>query len=176
MAARRGGPTALLAGGGPVTNALAVAAERLYRQWCGLPAVNPDDYNDTRALLHGAWLNMAREVIEKPDPRSWRYPLKSQFPIPRGGTPDKVRQVFWLAVRHGMACAYCRTPICICVATLDHIEPRSAGGSNAWWNLAIACMSCNSSKGAQPVDVFLAGRASAPPPISLLRSALRKEA
>jgi 5-methylcytosine-specific restriction endonuclease McrA len=31
------------------------------------------------------------------------------------------------------------------VVTLDHIIPRSAGGSNAPANLAVCCLSCNSS-------------------------------
>ena len=32
-------------------------------------------------------------------------------------------------------------------ATIEHILPRSQGGTNADWNLAIACRRCNGEKG-----------------------------
>lgn len=38
---------------------------------------------------------------------------------------------------------------------VDHIIPRSAGGSGEPSNLAPACKSCNSSKGPRPVEYFL---------------------
>lgn len=50
-------------------------------------------------------------------------------------------------------CAYCGDrdgPL-----EVDHIIPRSAGGTNDPVNLTIACKSCNSSKGAKPLDVWL---------------------
>lgn len=58
-----------------------------------------------------------------------------------------------LVERFGMRCAYCwialhhdRGP----VPTVDHIVPRSAGGSNQFGNLALACSPCQREKGAQP--------------------------
>lgn len=39
--------------------------------------------------------------------------------------------------------------------TKDHIIPRARGGTNDPSNIARACFSCNSSKGALPKDVFL---------------------
>jgi 5-methylcytosine-specific restriction endonuclease McrA len=53
-------------------------------------------------------------------------------------------------------CAYCGAkdvPL-----QIEHIQPRSNGGSDRVSNLALACASCNQKKGAQPVDVFLKGR------------------
>ncbi|WP_188121974.1 RNA-guided endonuclease IscB [Actinoplanes lobatus] len=53
-------------------------------------------------------------------------------------------------------CAYCGVsgvPL-----NLDHIRPRSRGGSDRASNLTLACISCNQTKGNQPVEVFLAGR------------------
>lgn len=42
---------------------------------------------------------------------------------------------------------------------VDHIVPRSASGSDDRSNLAPACKSCNSSKGARPVEYFLRAHA-----------------
>lgn len=38
--------------------------------------------------------------------------------------------------------------------TLDHVIPRSAGGSNVSENLLTACMDCNRDRGNQPVTQF----------------------
>ncbi len=38
---------------------------------------------------------------------------------------------------------------------VDHIQPRAAGGRDAPANLAPACKSCNSAKGARPVEYSL---------------------
>ena len=46
----------------------------------------------------------------------------------------------------GGLCAYCR---CERATTLDHIKPRSKGGSDLRSNLVPACVECNHSKGSQ---------------------------
>lgn len=45
-------------------------------------------------------------------------------------------------------CEYCRTPDKYCTEsfTIDHINPREAGGENTLDNLAWACLGCNSHK------------------------------
>lgn len=51
-------------------------------------------------------------------------------------------------------CAYCDTqnvPLHV-----EHIVPRARGGSNRASNLTLACEPCNTAKGAQPVEAFLA--------------------
>jgi hypothetical protein len=51
-------------------------------------------------------------------------------------------------------CAYCGVkdvPL-----EIEHIVPRSRGGSNRPSNLTLACRPCNGKKGNQPVEVFLA--------------------
>jgi 5-methylcytosine-specific restriction endonuclease McrA len=51
-------------------------------------------------------------------------------------------------------CVYCGAPS----TDIDHIEPVSVSRSSHWTNLAPACDSCNSSKGAKPLLDFLAYR------------------
>jgi hypothetical protein len=51
-------------------------------------------------------------------------------------------------------CAYCgarHIPL-----EIDHIHPKSRGGSDRISNLTLACRECNQAKGNQPVDAFLA--------------------
>ncbi len=60
----------------------------------------------------------------------------------------------YLLEKWGRKCAYCgaeNVPL-----EIDHIHPRSKGGSDRVSNLAIACRDCNQSKGNSPVEQFLA--------------------
>ncbi len=53
-------------------------------------------------------------------------------------------------------CAYCgatHTPL-----NIDHIRPRSSGGSNRVSNLTLACIPCNQSKSSNPVEEFLVNK------------------
>ncbi len=73
-----------------------------------------------------------------------------------GSTPsrDMVRK-FQLIRRQNCQCLYCgetlRSPSQV---ELDHIVPRSGGGSNRQANLAAVCTSCNQQKGKNPFSVF----------------------
>ncbi len=49
----------------------------------------------------------------------------------------------WLIDAH---CAYCGIYLRFCHATIDHVMPRSAGGSNDPSNLVLACNACNQAK------------------------------
>jgi 5-methylcytosine-specific restriction endonuclease McrA len=50
-------------------------------------------------------------------------------------------------------CYYCREPLKIELATLDHVLPRALGGTLKRSNLVIACGPCNVRKGhATPWD------------------------
>lgn len=48
--------------------------------------------------------------------------------------------------RDGWRCCYCGEPVTPDIATLDHIQPTSRGGTNEPANLATACLMCNSIK------------------------------
>jgi 5-methylcytosine-specific restriction endonuclease McrA len=49
--------------------------------------------------------------------------------------------------RDNYSCQYCGIDLCDKTATIDHIIPRSKGGSNTWVNLVAACKDCNLFKG-----------------------------
>lgn len=56
-------------------------------------------------------------------------------------------------------CFYCLQSLIESEATVDHIKPKSKGGSPAINNLVVCCFTCNSTKGTQRVnDEFVAKR------------------
>jgi 5-methylcytosine-specific restriction endonuclease McrA len=60
----------------------------------------------------------------------------------------------YLLEKWGRTCAYCdaeHTPL-----TIDHIHPKSTGGSDRVSNLTLACFPCNQRKSNQDVRAFLA--------------------
>lgn len=60
-----------------------------------------------------------------------------------------------LYLRDGLACVWCsgsvEDGVKLC---LDHVIPRSEGGSNAPSNLVCACGRCNSSRGSRSIEDF----------------------
>ena len=62
----------------------------------------------------------------------------------------------YLLEKFGRKCVYCgRSGVPL---NVEHIVPKSRGGSNRLSNLAIACVDCNQKKGSKPLEVFLKGR------------------
>lgn len=60
---------------------------------------------------------------------------------------ERIRQ------RDGGGCAYCRRgDVAVFV---DHVLPRSRGGSDNIRNLVLACVRCNSSKGSKTLTEWL---------------------
>lgn len=49
--------------------------------------------------------------------------------------------------RDKYTCQYCGIDLCDKTATVDHITPKSKGGSTSWTNLVTACKDCNLYKG-----------------------------
>ena len=62
----------------------------------------------------------------------------------KGNAKRQFRQA--IKYSFGGLCAYCRSKR---ATTLDHIKPRSKGGSNLRSNLIPACIECNHSKGSE---------------------------
>ncbi|MCL8016356.1 RNA-guided endonuclease IscB [Streptomyces sp. AS02] len=62
----------------------------------------------------------------------------------------------YLRAKWNNACAYCdATGVPL---NIEHLKPRSRGGSNRITNLVLACTPCNEAKGSKPVEVVLAHR------------------
>jgi len=59
----------------------------------------------------------------------------------------------YLLEKWGRKCAYCG--ITGMPLQIDHIEPKSCGGSNRISNLTLACAKCNAAKSNRPVEEFL---------------------
>lgn len=49
--------------------------------------------------------------------------------------------------RDGGECQYCGKSVGMTSATIDHIIPRSRGGTNDWENVCLCCPDCNFAKG-----------------------------
>lgn len=82
--------------------------------------------------------------------------LQTEWPIPtivictrwfgkkvKAGESISLRRLY--KIEKGV-CAYCGNHIPFSEATKDHIYPRSLGGSNDDFNLALACRKCNADK------------------------------
>jgi 5-methylcytosine-specific restriction endonuclease McrA len=69
--------------------------------------------------------------------------LKTYVRVPRGVTRRISRRV--LFARDGWQCGYCGTSGNR--LTLDHIVPRSRGGTSVWENVVTSCAPCNHRKG-----------------------------
>lgn len=62
----------------------------------------------------------------------------------------------YLHTKWNSACAYCdATGVPL---NIDHLRPRSRGGSSRITNLVLSCVPCNQAKGSKSVEVFLAHR------------------
>jgi 5-methylcytosine-specific restriction endonuclease McrA len=57
-----------------------------------------------------------------------------------------------IKARDGHKCVYCGSSKNL---TVDHIRPKSKGGTDTADNLVTACRPCNQAKGSMHVDVFM---------------------
>jgi len=55
------------------------------------------------------------------------------------------RRLYYMARQQ--VCQECKKRLCFEETTLDHIFPKSLGGSNSYTNLQILCGPCNVAKG-----------------------------
>ena len=63
-------------------------------------------------------------------------------------TPSR-RLIF---IRDDYTCQYCGKPLSERNATIDHVYPKSKGGTWSWTNLVTACESCNQLKGNRTLE------------------------
>ncbi len=86
------------------------------------------------------WVQAVRHRLAVP--RVIRVLTFSKFP----GQEIKFnrRSVF---ARDGYVCQYCGKRFPVAELSLDHVIPRSRGGSTTWENIVSACLACNVRKG-----------------------------
>lgn len=87
------------------------------------------------------------------------YPYGMLCAMPRGfrGGERRARAVARLIERDGDRCWYCGftfTDDGIRACTIDHVVPRSQGGTNAVENLRLACWYCNAWRNRLPSGEF----------------------
>jgi hypothetical protein len=100
-------------------------------------------------------MKKAQEIRENEE-RSYFYPSHE----PRKSNPSKPskrEQIYALLVERGGGAAYCNVPGCIAEGPyeIDHIVPKSRGGSNELDNLQLLCPRHNNRKSAQSWEAFL---------------------
>lgn len=64
--------------------------------------------------------------------------------LPRKGVKFNRRNIF---ARDNNSCQYCGKKFPTSDLSLDHVVPRSQGGTTTWENLVCACLKCNVQKG-----------------------------
>lgn len=122
-------------------------------QW-GLPEVVVIEHVRDAFIGPSALSKMKYEISNKTKKNDEiREELKSQG-------MEKVRKADLFRNRaiqmQGCECLYCGETINLLNSELDHIVPRSDGGSNRSENLVAVCKSCNLQKGALPFSVWAA--------------------
>lgn len=89
-------------------------------------------------LLHGSGRRVRSERLALDEPSVVRLNRYVNVPYPKHRSPNR-RGVL---TRDGHACQYCGAA----AETVDHVVPRSRGGTHSWDNVVAACRRCNGGK------------------------------
>lgn len=93
------------------------------------------------------------EAIEKRDPerhrlahklRALRYWHRKHYKLNESFT---VNQIIGIWESQGQRCYYCAVLLALGDISVDHKNPVERGGTNGFFNLAVACIACNKAKG-----------------------------
>ncbi|SMO92589.1 5-methylcytosine-specific restriction endonuclease McrA [Geodermatophilus aquaeductus] len=87
--------------------------------------------DDAAEVVHAERVSLAVPVVVRLT-RFVRVPYPAQVPLSR-------RAVF---TRDGQTCVYCGSS----ATSIDHVVPRSRGGTHTWDNVVAACRRCNHTK------------------------------
>lgn len=137
------------------------------------------------ALFHtlDAWNTSAEFYNDQPMLRS----AKAAWPIPTiivvtskfFRRPKKRKlSLFDLAKIHGYVCQYCLSKTPLSDLTIDHVKPKSKGGTDDHENRVLACRSCNTKKSSHSPWFDVNGKiptAPAIPALMLNAPKIRKE-
>jgi len=94
------------------------------------------------------------------NPEKQKRILQKRLAVSKAGgelTLETIQSVYEDNIRfYGtLTCIYCEQSILFGKDSLEHKMPLNRGGTNIYSNLAIACRSCNSRKGAKTVQEFM---------------------
>lgn len=112
--------------------------------------VRPSQWKRRWKAIHEFWDIEGRHLV--PSAVCWRQVDWRLHPC--RWARAEWRDIRMMVLGESPACAYCGDtdgPF-----DVDHIVPRSKGGTNAIDNLTVACRACNRSKGAKDVKDWLA--------------------
>ena len=126
------------------------------------------EYADKRTETPGVYRRKQRNgevyfrVLTRPDGKTkvmHRFETYEDAVRFKAGTPSKKMTGLHAGLRNRLVAYLRRDPCAYCggeADTLDHIVPRSAGGTNHWANLTSACGSCNTRKHDRSLLMFMA--------------------
>lgn len=92
------------------------------------------------------------QKLENPDIQGVEYQQGRLF-----GYADKKA---YLLERENHCCIYCGIHASQAKMEIEHVIPRSSGGTDSLNNLVLSCQACNQAKGNQDVQTFLKGKPS----------------
>lgn len=108
-----------------------------YEKWIEISArLDPEDY----ILIHSA-----KEVHFKPSVIT----LVNYDSVPKYEIRFSRSSIY---ERDSGICQYCGRHMSKSEATIDHITPRSKGGTNTWKNTVLSCKKCNEKKGSRSLE------------------------
>jgi 5-methylcytosine-specific restriction endonuclease McrA len=94
-------------------------------------AEKAEQVDSAEEVVHAEMISLAVPVVVRLT-RYVRVPYPAQVPLSR-------RAVF---TRDGQTCVYCGSS----ATSIDHVVPRSRGGTHTWDNVVAACRRCNHTK------------------------------
>ena len=104
----------------------------------------------TKFALETAKFDMQK--LENPDTQGVGYQQGRMF-----GYADKKA---YLLERENYTCIYCGIHASKAKMEIEHVIPRSRGGTDSLNNLVLSCRACNEAKGSQDVQTYLKGNPS----------------
>lgn len=111
-----------------------------WRELSELRAEFRDADGDRQGTEHDDWVRAVGYELQAP--RVIR--LTQCDRMPRQGLRFNRRNVF---ARDANRCQYCGSQFPMSELSLDHVVPRSRGGTTTWENIVCACVKCNVRKG-----------------------------